>query len=549
MSALRLLVGPLAAALLVSGAQAQTAADPAAVQRIRADVEFLASDLLEGRDTGSRGHEIAASYVASRFQALGLKPGGEKGGWFQQVPFRSASNAVTPVVRMTVAGKAVPITSGADIAVRPSLVEKQRQFEAGLLFVGHGLVDRRLGIDDYAGLDARGKIVVALNGTPKGMASDVAAHLGSMKDDLAAERGAVGYIEISGNAPSARWNSVAAVNSRPVTDWIDATGLTGAGSAARLTRLSVSEPLAARLFPSGRRSLAAVRRDGKGSKRVRGFDLTARLAIQATSNWTHFTSPEVIGILSGSDARLAAEHIVLTGHLDHLGISKTAKPGADAINNGALDNASGIATMLEAARAFVASARPPRRSVMFIAHTGEEKGLLGADYFAAHPTVPIGQIVGLVNLDMPLLLYDFRDVIPFGAEHSTLAQAVADAGKSMGVKASADPMPEQSLFVRSDHYRFVVRGVPSVFLMTGYANGGEPKWKGFLGGVYHSPRDDLSQPINWDAAARFGDLNYRIARTLADADERPMWYRGSYFGETFGGSQPRAPRSGIAAAP
>nr|MBA3527226.1 M28 family peptidase [Sphingomonas sp.] len=169
-------------------------------------------------------------------------------------------------------------------------------------------------------------------------------------------------------------------------------------------------------------------------------------------------------------------------------------------------------------------------------------GLLGADYFAAHPTVPIGQIVGLVNLDMPLLLYDFRDVIAFGAEHSTLARAVGDAGKAMGVAAAADPMPQESLFVRSDHYRFVTRGVPSVFLMTGYANGGEAKWKNFLAGVYHSPRDDLSQAIDWTAAGRFGELNYRIARTLADADQRPMWYRGSYFGETFGGGQPRAER-------
>ncbi|MEJ7777045.1 MAG: M20/M25/M40 family metallo-hydrolase [Sphingomicrobium sp.] len=542
MRPLRLVLAPLAAALLVAGAQAQTPADPAAVQRIRADVEFLASDLLEGRETGARGHEIAASYVASRFQALGLKPGGEKGGWFQQVRFRNATNAAPPVISLMRAGKRSPVIVGTDVAVRPSQIDKQRSFEAGLVFVGHGLVDRQLGLDDYAGLDARGKIVVALSGTPKGMASDVAAHLGSMKDDYAAERGAVGFIELPGDGPSARWNSVAAINVRATTDWIDASGLTGAGAVARITRLSVSEGFAARLIGSGRRGWAAVRRDGKGTKPVRGFDLPGRLAMQASSNWTEFTSPEVIGILPGSDPRLAAEHIVLMAHLDHLGIDKNPKLGADAINNGALDNASGIATMLEAARAFVASGKPPRRSVMFIAHTGEEKGLLGADYFAAHPTVPIGQIVGLVNLDMPLLLYDFRDVIPFGAEHSTLARAVADAGKSMGVAAAADPMPEQSLFVRSDHYRFVIRGVPSVFLMTGYANGGEAKWKGFLGGVYHSPRDDLSQPIDWNAAGRFGELNYRIARTLADADERPMWYRGSYFGETFGGGQPRAPR-------
>lgn len=542
MRPLRLLIAPLAAALLVAGAKAQAPADPAAIQRIRADVEFLASDLLEGRDTGSRGHEIAAAYVASRFQALGLKPGGDKGGWFKQVPFRRATNAAPPAVSFTSGGKRSPLAVGTDVAVRPSLVEKQRAFEARLVFVGRGLVDRRLGLDDYAGLDARGKIVVALSGTPSGLPSDVAAHLSSTKDDFAARHGAVGFVELPGDGPSARWNSVAAFSARPVVDWVDASGVTGAGAAAKVTRIAVSEALAARLFASSRKSFAALRGEGKGPGRVGGFDLPGRLAVQATSEWSHFTSPEVSGILPGSDPRLAAEHIVLMGHLDHLGINKDAKPGEDAINNGALDNASGIATMLEAARAFVGSGEPPRRSILFIAHTGEELGLLGADFYAAHPTVPIGQIVGLVNLDMPLLLYDFRDVIGFGAEHSTLASAVAEAGRSMGVAASADPMPEQSLFVRSDHYRFVVRGVPSVFVMTGYANGGERKWKSFLGGVYHSPRDDLSQPIDWRAAARFGELNYRVARTLADADERPMWYRGSYFGETFGAGQPRAPR-------
>ena len=327
----------------------------------------------------------------------------------------------------------------------------------------------------------RGKIVVALPGTPKGLPSEVAAHLGSMKDDFAAQHGAIGYIELpSGTAAAARLNALAAVAARPSIDWVDAHGVTGAGAAAGLTRIAISEPTAARLFNGSRKSVAAVRREGAGPKRVRGFDLPGRLAVQATTEWTDFTSPEVIGLLPGSDPALAAEHVVLTGHLDHLGIKPNAKPGEDAINNGALDNASGVATMLEAARAFVESGKPPRRSVLFIAHTGEEKGLLGADYFAAHPTVPIGQIVGLVNLDMPLLLYDFRDVIAFGAEHSTLAEAVAEAGKSMGVVAAADPMPQETLFVRSDHYRFVPRGVPSVFLMTGYANGGEAKWKQFL---------------------------------------------------------------------
>jgi Zn-dependent M28 family amino/carboxypeptidase len=141
---------------------------------------------------------------------------------------------------------------------------------------------------------------------------------------------------------------------------------------------------------------------------------------------------------------------------------------------------------------------------------------------------------------MPVLLYPFTDVIAFGAEHSTVARAVADAAKSMGVTVSADPMPEEAIFVRSDHYRFVTRGVPAILLMTGFANGGEPIWKGFLSNTYHKVNDDLSQGILWDQGARYAELNYRISRTLADADQRPLWYQGDYFGDTFAPGQPRA---------
>jgi Zn-dependent M28 family amino/carboxypeptidase len=247
-------------------------------------------------------------------------------------------------------------------------------------------------------------------------------------------------------------------------------------------------------------------------------------------------------VLRGFDPKLAREHVVLMGHLDHLGLKKDAKPGEDAIYNGALDNAVGIATMLEAARHFAETREAPRRSVMFLAVTGEEVGLLGADYFATHPVVPAADIVGLVNLDMPLLLYDFTDVVAFGAEHSTISRAVGEAGAGMRIALSPDPLPGEALFVRSDHYPFVKHGVPSTFLMTGYGNGGQQAWTRFLGDTYHKVTDDLSQPIRWRAGARFAELNYRIARTIADSDERPMWYGQDYFGDAFAPAQPKAKR-------
>jgi len=534
---------PLAA---LSVAAAPPPADPAAAARVRGHIEFLADDLLEGRGSGTRGHEIAASYVAGQFRALGLQPAGENGSWFQWVPLRRARlvEGKNKIALSTGAGAAFAPVSEYELGLRPSLTEAKRDIQAGMVFVGYGISDRRLGLDDYAELDVRGKIVVLLGGAPSGLPSEIAAHLGADKLRAAAAHGAVGMLEIGprrGRERPAGAPAMSLYSKRPMVDWIDKAGKTGDDWGSVRVTLNASPAMSERLFAAAPSSLVAVRAEAaKKGGRPRGFALRPRLSIHSESTWEDFKSPEVVAKLPGSDPRLAPEHVILMGHLDHLGPVANPKPGADSVNNGALDNAAGVATMIEAARAFVASGKPPRRSVMFIANTAEELGLLGADYFAAHPTVPAASIVGVVDLDMPLLLYPFTDVIAFGAEHSTVARAVADAGRSMGVAVSPDPMPEESIFVRSDHYRFVTRGVPAILLMTGYANGGEAHWKNFLGKVYHTPGDDLGQKIDWNAAARYGELNYRISRTLADADQRPLWYRGDYFGDRFAPTAPRA---------
>lgn len=538
----RTFVAGIAALLIGASAPAQVAApvtsETAAADRLRGHVEFLASDLLEGRDTGSRGHEIAAAYVAAEFSKLGLQPGGTNGSWYVQVPFRRASHAGLPTVRLVRDGQAVELTSGRDVGLRPSLTERARLIDAGLVFAGHGISDPQLGIDEYAGLDVRGKIVVALEGLPDGLASDVGAHLRSFKDEIAASKGAVGFIEISARAPVEGRSSGLERRTGPLLSWVDSSGRAGSAGAVRVDA-ALSPQIAARLFEGAPRTLAALQAQA-GKKPIAGFSLPGQLQIRASSQWQDFTSPEVVGVLPGSDPAVASDYVILAGHLDHLGMNPSAPAGADGIFNGAIDNAGGIATMLEAARSFVLNGARPRRSVMFVAHTGEERGLLGASYLAANPPIPADRMVALVNLDMPLLLYDFTDVIAFGGEHSTIDADIAAAGRSMGVAVSPDPMPEQALFVRSDHYPFVKRGVPSVFLMTGHANGGKQAWEDFLGKVYHRPHDDLRQSIDWRAGARFAELNYRIARTLANAAEPPRWYRDSYFGQAFA---PRAPKA------
>jgi hypothetical protein len=540
MKSFKLVLAPLAL-LSVAAAPAPQAVDQAAAQRVRADVEFLASDLLEGRDTGSRGYEIGASYVASQFRAIGLQPGGANGGWFQQVPFRRAVHAEAPRASLVMGNRTIALTPARDFAARSSITQQERNLDLPLVFVGHGISDAKLGIDEYAGLDVRGKIAVVLEGAPPGLPSEVSAHLDSSKGITAAAKGAAGVIEIAQTGQRPGFSRIAYYD-RPVVDWVDPTGKTRSQSASVGLVASISPEIASKLFSAAGKDFSKVAAASKRPGAIHGFDLRARLKFSDRMEWNDFSSPEVIGLLPGADPALRDQYVVLMGHLDHLGLKTNAKPGEDAIYNGALDNAAGVATMLEAAREFVASGKPPRRSVLFIANTGEEKGLRGADYFAAHPTVPASSIVGLVDLDMPLLLYPFTDVIAFGADHSTVARAVADAAKSMGVAVSPDPMPEETIFVRSDHYRFVTRGVPAILLMTGYANGGEPKWKDFLSKTYHKVNDDLTQTILWDQGARYAELNYRISRTLADADQRPMWYEGDYFGDTFAPGQSRAKR-------
>jgi Zn-dependent M28 family amino/carboxypeptidase len=222
------------------------------------------------------------------------------------------------------------------------------------------------------------------------------------------------------------------------------------------------------------------------------------------------------------------------GHADHIGVKKDGS--GDRINNGALDNAAGVATTLEVARAFTEAKKRPRRSIMFLTVTGEEKGLLGAEYFARNPTVPLKNIAGDVDIDMPVLTYDFTDVVAFGADRSGMGPAVRRAAERVGLKLSADPMPEEGLFTRSDHYRFVEVGVPAVFLMTGFENGGEKAFRSFLANCYHKPCDDLSQPIDYVAGAKFARINYEITRELTDMPKRPTWNAGDFFGEKYAGA-------------
>ncbi len=265
--------------------------------------------------------------------------------------------------------------------------------------------------------------------------------------------------------------------------------------------------------------------------------LGTEITLARKTDHESITSPNIIGILRGSDPELADEYVVFTAHLDHVGTG--APVNGDTIYNGMYDNAMGVALLIETARAFAAIPELPRRSILFIALTGEERGLVGSDYYAHYPTVPSDSLVANVNLDMPLMLYPLADVIAFGAEHSSLEQTIDEVVASEGFELAPDPIPEQVLFIRSDQYSFVKKGVPSVFLVPGFTStdpaiDGGALFTAHLKTHYHQPSDDLSRPIDWDSALRFARTNVRIGYAVAENADRPAWNEGDFFGDKFG---------------
>lgn len=534
------LLGPI----LAGPVQADPGSPDAA--RLKAHMAFLADDLLEGRETGTRGYDIAARYVAAQFAQIGLQPAGDRGSYLQHVPLRGGT--VVPgaaVLQIQRPGGTQALASLREFIMGPRLYADQVDVTAPLVFVGHGVTAPRFQHDDYAGLDVRGKIVVYLAGRPKRLPTEEGAHYASnlTKLRLAAQHGAVGAIELQ--TPEAEERNPflrsALFNGRQSVDWVKADGSGGRDVPGIRGTAWVSMAAADAFFTEvdvKPAALLAAHRDGQPLPRME-LKLAARLA-QATRRTT-LGSANVVGMIEGSDPVLKAEVVVFSAHLDHLGL----QPGieGDKVFNGALDNASGVATLLEMARLVAGMPSKPRRSMLFVAVTAEEKGLVGSAYFAAMPTVPAAAMVANVNLDMPNLLIDFSEVVAFGAERSSLQRAGQRAAAATGVRLVPDPWPEQGVFTRSDHYSFVQQGVPSIFITvgTGSFNAAEDGYKSreqFRREHYHRVTDDMQLPLNWNAAVRFTRLNTLLGLEIANDPQRPRWNDGDFFGELFGKPAP-----------
>lgn len=522
-----------------SAVQAKNYTYSPSAENIKAHMEFLSSDDLLGRETGEPGYDIAAAYVADQFKALGLKPAGDDGTYFQDISFKRAVRVAEAgnVIVQNSNGDAIPFEAHKDFAIGPNTSLTESTVTAPVVFAGFGIVAPKEGRNDYEGLDVEGKIVATLARTPSGIQTEERAFYGSRKGKEASDRGAIGIISIPTPTSEKVYSFERLINEGRLDGarmtWLQPNGETFSRARSIKGGASLSMKGAEKLFADAPMSLEKVleQAEAEGGK-TSTFDLPVTVTITQKSKIDEVRSANVAGMIEGTDPDLKDEVIVLTAHLDHIGVSKIDEE--DVINNGALDNAAGIATLFEAAR-MMQNNTPPRRSVMFLAVTAEEKGLLGSQYFAKNPTVPIENIVGNVNLDMPVLTYDFNDVIAFGGTRSTFNAAISKAAQEMGLILNPDPMPEQGIFTRSDHFRFVEEGIPSVMLSTGFGNGGAEAWATHFAEHYHRPSDDMMNDLSFEAAAKFSELKTRITFTLANADQRPLWNKGDFFAEQFNG--------------
>jgi hypothetical protein len=332
------------------------------------------------------------------------------------------------------------------------------------------------------------------------------------------------------------WSRSVIGSEMPGFRWLDPNGVPNDSFKEIRGIATLSMDGVERLFVGAPETWSAMQKDATQGK-LHGFPLPASVRLHVVSKHREISSPNVAGVLRGSDASLAGEYVVYTAHTDHLGIGRSIN--SDAIYNGAVDDASGTSALIEMAKAFASLSTRPARSILFLAVTAEEKGLLGSDYFAHYPTVPQGSVVADVNMDGASVFYTFKDVVPLGAEHTSMGEVVErDAGK-LGLQVSPDPMPEQVSFIRADHYSFVRQGIPAITIGEGL-QAKDPKIDGrkfvenWIATRYHAPSDDMDQPLNFDATVQFMQISFLVGYDLAQERQRPSWKAGDFFGELYG---------------
>ena len=503
-------------------------ADEKTAARWFAHIEALANDGMEGRNTGSPAHTRAAEYVAAQFQRAGLEPAGA-GGYIQ--PVRLTSRTIVEMqssLALVKNGTTEPLTLGEDANINLR-VDPSAAVEAPLVFIGYGLNIPERGINDFAGVNLHGAIVAYISATPRSLPGPLQAHFGSAGErwKMYKAAGAIGTISIANpKSMDVPWARSTLARLQPSMSLADASLDESAGQQLSVT---MNPAHAEVLFAGSGHPFAELLALVDAGKPLPSFALPARLKATTKVERVDVVSQNVAGVLRGSDARRRNEYVVVSAHLDHLGVGGAVN--GDTIYNGAMDNASGIAAILEVAASLHESGAKPARSILFVAVTGEEKGLLGSHYFAAHPTVPRASIVANVNTDMFLPLFPLKTLMVLGLDESDLAQDIRETAKAVGVGIQADPEPQRNRFVRSDQYSFIKQGIPSLALKVGYEpNSPEAAIAAtWTAERYHAPSDDLQQPMDRSAAGTYVEVVRDLAVRIANRAGRPKWNDASFF--------------------
>ncbi len=488
---------------------------------IAASIRYLSDDLLRGRETGQPGAELAAKYIASQFEEAGLKPVGGLTSFLMPVPLRH-STVVAAGTSASLGGRSgtVSLVLDVDYLVHPDKQLERTSFDAEVVFVGWGVTAPDHGYDDYRGLDVRGKVVAMVFGGPASVPPDPRGHFSALstKAANALARGAVGIMTLMPAPGPALAQQLGQLEG---FGWTDSAGRAHAPFFETATVVRLTDTGIKKLFDAAGQSFeATLQRLLQGPA---SFPTGVTLGFRGEFQHRPLVVHNAIGMLEGADPVLKREYVVYTAHLDHVGVGSPVD--GDSVYHGAIDNGGGTAVVAALARAFAGLNRP-KRSVIFLAVTGEEKGILGSDYFVHQPPVPIGAIVANVNLDNAVLTAPIQDLMPYAGAYSSLGEVAKAAFKRLGVKISEDPLPDMTIFTRSDHYPFVMAGIPAVMLFPGMAS--QKGMKDWFGRVHHTPRDRFDQGIDWHAAVTYATANLMIGYDVANQIARPRW-KGRYF--------------------
>lgn len=501
---------------------------------IRNHIAFLADDKLKGRMPGTEGYQMAVDYVVDQFLKMGIQPGGDPGQYTQKLILRKSvvKNSTAKAVLKDKNGNVDSLIFAKDFQPVPHPMLPTASGEGALVFAGYG-VDIPGLYSDYEGIDVKGKVVVMVSGVPDGIsASTLISHFTSPgnKMNTAYAKGAIGVILVSPTAQFA--NSNPTLQSNVALDPQKTTAY-GRGFVGNLGfALNGSKSFLSGLFLNSGKNLNQVLTDIKARKNS-SFEFPFKFAASYSNTHSEFESHNVVGLIPGSDSKLKNEYVVHSAHLDHVGIGRPEN--GDSIYNGAHDNASGVASLLEIARIYKNGNAKPKRSVLIVMVTAEEMGLVGSSYFAANPTVPKSSIVADVNTDMPTVIAPLLSVVPLGAEHSSIMGNVKFAADYLGLEIEADPEPEQNRFVRSDQYSFVVSGIPALHIKYGNKTN-VPGFnldafiKEWRAKYYHRAADGMDGIFNFTAAKTYVHLNFLISYSIANTLERPQWNPGDLFG-------------------